>query len=194
MLVFLALPAGAAQTGPSSKTVVGVPGTKNPVATSTNSASTPLPAGSTQSVTLAWNPSTSSDISGYNLYYGVASHVYTNVLSCGNVSKATISGLRNGATYYFAAKARNAAGVESDFSNEATYVVPIPAPMLESAVRSKTAFTFNVNGVFGNTYVIQASTNMVKWVSLKTNTAPFTFVDSQANQFKQRFYRAVSVQ
>jgi len=181
-------------SGSPAVPVSGMPGSKNPVATSTNPASTTLPAGATQRVTLAWNPSTSSDIAGYNLYYGVASHVYTNVLSFGNVAKATISGLRDGTTYYFAAKARNASGAESDFSNEASYAVPTPAAVLGSAVRSKSSFTFNVNGVSGNTYVVQASTNMVNWVSLKTNIAPFTFVDSQANQFKQRFYRSVFVQ
>ena len=180
--------------GSSSIPVSGVPGSKNPVATSTKSASTGSPAGATQSVTLAWNPSTSSNIAGYNLYYGVASHVYTNMLCFGNVAKAIISGLRDGTTYYFAAKARDASGVESDFSNEASYVVATPAALLGSVVRSRSGFSFNVNGVSGSTYVVQGSTDLVNWVPLETNTAPFTFMDSQANQFNQRFYRSVSVQ
>ena len=61
-------------------------------------ASMALPAGATQSVTLAWNPSTSSDIAGYNLYYGVACRLYTNVVSFGNVTNAAISGLLDGTT------------------------------------------------------------------------------------------------
>ena len=206
-----AVPAAAAvagsavdSNGASSVPASGMPGSKKPVATSTVPAPAALPAGTTQSVTLAWNPSSSSDISGYNLYYGTACHAYTNVLSLGNVTKATISGLRGGITYYFAAKARNASCVESDFSNETSYAVPAttalvhtshtPAAFLGSAVRSGSGFTFNINGVAGNTYVVQASTNLVNWVPLETNTAPFTFLDSQANQFKQRFYRSVSVQ
>jgi Fibronectin type III domain/Immunoglobulin domain len=95
----------------------------------------PFSACATQSVTLAWNPSTNADIAGYNIYYGVASRAYTNQLSVGNVTTATISGLVEGVTYYFAAKAYNGSGVESDFSNEATYTVPGPAnpqPMLNS--------------------------------------------------------------
>src|SRR5215831_15640133 len=42
--------------------------------------------GQTQpSVTLAWDPSTASDVSGYKVYYGGASQTYTNTISVGNV-------------------------------------------------------------------------------------------------------------
>lgn len=40
-------------------------------------------------------------------------------------------------------------------------------------------------------YIVQISTDLMNWVSVKTNTAPFTFVDGDAGQFNQRFYRAV---
>ena len=43
----------------------------------------------------------------------------------------------------------------------------------------------------GTTYVIEASTDLVNWVPVHTNTAPFTFVDTNASQFDQRFYRSV---
>ncbi|MDE3067237.1 MAG: immunoglobulin domain-containing protein [Verrucomicrobiota bacterium] len=77
------------------------------------------------SVTLAWNPSTNSDVAGYSIYYGVASHIYDNAISVGNVTNATISGLAGGVTYYFAAKASDTSGALSDFSNEASYAVPL---------------------------------------------------------------------
>jgi hypothetical protein len=32
--------------------------------------------------------------------------------------------------------------------------------------------------------------NLVSWASVLTNTAPFMFVDTNASQFKQRFYRS----
>ncbi|MGA2245466.1 MAG: LamG domain-containing protein [Verrucomicrobiota bacterium] len=38
---------------------------------------------------------------------------------------------------------------------------------------------------------MQASTNLVEWVALGTNTVPFTFVDSDMGQSNERFYRAV---
>ena len=51
-------------------------------------------------------------------------------------------------------------------------------------------FALTVSGVSGYKYVVQVSTNLASWVSVLTNTAPFTFVDVNASQFSQRFYRA----
>jgi len=85
-------------------------------------------------VVLAWNPSVSTDVMGYNIYYGVACGVYNDEISvAGSTStNATITGLAAGTTYYFAATAVNSLGVESPFSNETTYSVPTnsdpPAP------------------------------------------------------------------
>ncbi len=83
-----------------------------------------LPALATQSVTLAWNPSTDSTVVGYNIYYGGASHNYTNTLSAGNATNMTIPGLAGGTTYYFAATSYNGSGVQSPFSSEVSYLVP----------------------------------------------------------------------
>ena len=77
-----------------------------------------------QSATLNWDPSTDSNVAGYNIYYGTASHTYTNVIVLGNVTNTTVTGLIEGATYFFAATTYNASGVESGFSNEASYAVP----------------------------------------------------------------------
>ncbi len=44
-----------------------------------------------------------------------------------------------------------------------------------------------------STYVIEASTDLMNWVPVATNTLPFTFVDPDASQFNQRFYRSVYV-
>lgn len=77
-----------------------------------------------QSVTLTWFPSTDTNAAGYNIYYGGASGDYTNMLSVGNETAATIFGLSDGTTYYFSATTVTAAGTESPFSNEATYIIP----------------------------------------------------------------------
>jgi hypothetical protein len=77
------------------------------------------------SVALAWNPSSSTNVAGYKIYYGVACSVYTNAISVGNSTNATVTGLVEGATYYFAATAVDALGVESPFSNETSYSVPV---------------------------------------------------------------------
>src|SRR5262245_58719956 len=80
-----------------------------------------------QSVTLQWNPSTDPSVTGYNIYYGAASRTYTNKIDVGNTTNATISGLVEGVTYYFAATAYNILGAESDYSAEVSYTVPLPA-------------------------------------------------------------------
>src|SRR5438132_3961201 len=76
------------------------------------------------SVSLAWDPSTGSDVAGYNVYYGIASHSYTNFVSVGNNTNATIPGLIPGTTYFLAATAYDTLGLESDFSNE-TNAAPV---------------------------------------------------------------------
>ena len=81
------------------------------------------------SVTLAWNPSTSTQVAGYYLYYGAASGVYTNQLRPGNATQATVSGLKAGVRYYFAVTAYTTIGLESAYSGEISYA-PSSPPIL----------------------------------------------------------------
>ena len=78
------------------------------------------------SVTLAWDPSASSGIAAYRLYEGGASRTYTNVIAAGNATTATAPNLLSGATYYFAVTAVDSTGLESAYSNEIIYTVPLP--------------------------------------------------------------------
>jgi hypothetical protein len=80
----------------------------------------------TPRVTLTWSPSSDTNVIGYKIYYGAASRTYTNLVNVANTNTATISGLMSGATYYFAATAYGISGVESDYSNECSYTVPLP--------------------------------------------------------------------
>ncbi len=78
------------------------------------------------SVTLAWDPSPDASVVAYKVYYGPTSRSYTNSLQVGNVTNASIVGLIEGATYYFGATALDSSGLESDFSNETLFTVPVP--------------------------------------------------------------------
>ena len=79
------------------------------------------------SVLLAWNPSISTNIVGYNIYYGTPSDVYTNItfVSGSTVTNVTVTNLVEGTTYYFAATSVDSFGGESPFSDEVSYSVPI---------------------------------------------------------------------
>jgi hypothetical protein len=54
---------------------------------------------------------------------------------------------------------------------------------------SSNGFTLQLQGVPGFGYVIEASTNLYDWVPLLTNTAPFSFTDTNAAGYSRRFYR-----
>ena len=75
-------------------------------------------------ITLAWDANTEPDLSGYKVYSGTASRSYSGSVDVGNWTRCVMGGLEPGRTYYFAAKAYNAAGAESDYSTEVVYSVP----------------------------------------------------------------------
>ncbi len=84
-----------------------------------------------------------------------------------------------------------------DFTIEGI-INPISTPNSPVVLASPTVlpgnqFQFTVTGAAGSNYVVQVSTNLsgTNWVSLFTNTSPFTFTDSNASILPQGFYRAV---
>ncbi len=81
--------------------------------------------GFAKSVTLAWDPSTDPTVAGYNIYCGSSSRNYTNITDAGVRTSVTMSNLVPGATYYFAATTYTLSGLESDYSAETAYAVPI---------------------------------------------------------------------
>jgi predicted RNA-binding protein with TRAM domain len=76
------------------------------------------------SAALQWNPNTDPSVTGYNLYYGGATRAYTNMLPVGDTTSATVEGLVEGKTYFFAVTAYDFNGDESDYSAETVYIVP----------------------------------------------------------------------
>ena len=164
------------------------------------------------SVTLAWNPSISTNVVGYNVYYGLASGVYGSVKSVTG-SNTTMTGLAAGTTYYFAATVVDALGVESPFSNETSYTTGVstvrirtaPAgrfvltastsaptrPMIRTAPAGQ--FVLTVSGLIGQTYEVEATQDLATWSAIGTVTLGASgssdFTDTNAASFPQRFYR-----
>lgn len=71
-----------------------------------------------------------------------------------------------------------------------------PVQLSAPAMLANGSFQFMFSGPPANGYWIQASTNLVDWLTLETNS-PFTgqvdFTDSAATNFSQRFYRGILV-
>jgi hypothetical protein len=141
-------------------------------------------------VTLAWNPSTSTNIVGYNVYYGLASGVYNSVESVTGTN-VIIIGLAAGTTYYFAATAVDALGVESPFSNVASFTTGVPTVRVRTAAAGQ--FVMTVSGFIGQTYDIEATQDLITWIVIGTFTVDASgsmdFTDTNAASFPQRFYR-----
>jgi hypothetical protein len=85
----------------------------------------PLYAGS---VTVTWDPNTEPDVTGYVVFYGTQSGVYTFSQAVGNVTAATIDDLSAGQTYYFAVQAVSTSGLTSPLSNEVSTTIPTTSP------------------------------------------------------------------
>jgi Fibronectin type III domain/Bacterial Ig domain len=79
-----------------------------------------------QNVTLAWDPSPDSTVTGYQLQYGTSSGIYTTTIDVGNSTTATVSNLTSGTTYFFVVTAYNAASLISPPSNEASFTFMVP--------------------------------------------------------------------
>ena len=69
-------------------------------------------------VTIEWNANTEQNLGGYIIYQGTYSRDYDASIDVGNWTSATIAGLDDNETYYFAVTAYDTNGNESGYSNE----------------------------------------------------------------------------
>jgi hypothetical protein len=79
-------------------------------------------------VNLWWNASTSTSVSGYNVYRGTsASGPYSKLNAALNPSMSYSDGtVQSGTTYYYVTTAVDSSGVESSYSNQVQAVIPFP--------------------------------------------------------------------
>ena len=73
-------------------------------------------------------------------------------------------------------------------------IAPVSVRLGAIAFSNNGVVQFELSGVQGRQYVVQASTNLVDWTNLQTNvanTATALFTDPAVANFKQRFYRAL---
>jgi hypothetical protein len=150
------------------------------------------------SLALSWNQNLDADIAGYKIYYGTSSRAYTNTVDTGSETSATAVNLVEGATYYFAVTAYNNAGLESDFSDEFTYLVPMPLSQVDMLLGSNGRVVLRVTSFAGGTYDIEATEDLKTWAVIGTVAVgaggSSDFKDTNANAFSKRFYRTVETQ
>lgn len=124
-------------------------------------------------ITLAWDANAEPDLSGYKVYSGTASRSYSGSVDVGNWTSCVMGGLEPGKTYYFAAKAYNATGSESDYSMEVAYNVPAAC----SFSLSPGSQSYTASGGTGSVSVTAASTcswtaaSSAAWLAVTAGTS-----------------------
>ena len=134
-----------------------------------SAAGLPSSASASVSAQLSWIASSASNVTGYNIYYGSASRQYTNMVAIGNVTNAMIPGLVQNTTYFFAAKARDDAGDQSTFSNEAAFAGVSGTPngtfrlktLLDSTNTDPLTYSLDASAPPGAT--INSATGVISW-------------------------------
>jgi hypothetical protein len=138
------------------------------------------PAGWAQTVSLAWDANTETDLAGYIVAYGTQSGQYTTTLDVGNQTMYSLSSLPGGQRYYFAVQAYNTSGMTSPFSAEVNaYLNPTaPAPTI-------TSVTPSTGPTSGGTTVVVAGANFQSGAVVRFDGTPatsVTFVSATALQ------------
>lgn len=148
-----------------------------------------------ESVSLAWNPVTTTQVSGYAFYLGNTNGVYASRFDVGTNTAITLTGLKEGQTNFFAVAAYDSARIESAPSQAASYIVP-GLVRLVGPPKSGGHATVSFPVAIGHSYQILASTNLQTWTSIgqtttSTSNAWFSFQDPQTGPFARRFYRLI---
>jgi len=113
----------------------------------------------------------------------------TNIVGATNSSLVLTNVQLNQSGTYFAQVSTAYTTVTSSNATFSVYASAVPV-MNAFAFSPDSGVTFSVTGVPAYHYSVQASTNLIDWVSLITNSSPFNFTDTNLN-FPQRFYRSV---
>ncbi|PYJ80629.1 MAG: hypothetical protein DME22_23770, partial [Verrucomicrobia bacterium] len=145
-------------------------------------------------------PQSQAVIAGNNVTFssvaiGTPTPTYQWKFNGSNITGATSSSYtKNNVTTNDAGNYTVVASNSAGSTTSATAVLTVyntAAATLSSSAYSNNQFQFSLTGVPGYTYIVQASTNLTSWISVKTNTSPFTFTDTQATNYPYRFYRAI---
>ena len=119
-----------------------------------------------QQAHFSWVPNQETNLAGYKIYYGTVSGAYDHVVDVGNpviqgdTVQATVGGLADETTYYFAATAYDRYGFESDYSGEVVWTSPSANNIVLSTAYSNpiTVVMEHTYSQIGNNYNIRILT------------------------------------
>jgi hypothetical protein len=84
------------------------------------------------------------------------------------------------------------AGFTNSVATTASFTIRPPIYFSSHGSYSNGTFQVQFSGLAGQSYVFEASTNLINWTYLSTNVAPsniFLLIDPRATNFPYRFYR-----
>ena len=121
----------------------------------------------------------------------------TNLLQSGTNNTLTLPPVLASNAGSYSVVVTNAYGSVTSAVAALVVNVPLTAPQIMADSSgfgfSSGQFGFNLSGAFGQTIIVDGSTNLVDWTPLFTNTvggSPFSFRDPASSGARWRFYRA----
>ena len=146
-----------------------------------------------QSVSLAWDANSETDVIGYIVYMGTVSGSYPITNYVGQATSATVSGLQPGGIYYFVVTAYTASGLESTPSEEIVYQAPGLAPKPQISMAGGT-ISVKFPAISGKTYVVEYKNSLTdaEWTPLASiagSDGLMTVTDATSSEAPARFYR-----
>ena len=97
-----------------------------------------------------------------------------------------------GSNFTFFAKGDYASDGHPRAPLNALEIVPVNVvPWLADPMNAGGQFQFVLNGASNANYIVQASTNLMNWAAIRTNSAPAQISDPAATNFPRRFYLAL---
>lgn len=112
------------------------------------------------SVSLAWDASPSSGITGYKIYWGTVTGTYPNSVVAGTGLAYTVTGLNENTRYFFVATALRGSE-ESGYSNEVNTLTPY-GPLLPPSLKQVVSAVAILNSVKMDLASVQKTVPMNK--------------------------------
>jgi hypothetical protein len=156
-----------------------------------------VPLLASQTLTLAWEPSTDAAVKGYRIHCQIVDSTNAFTVDAGSATLFAVTGLSETVTYTFFVTAYDRNGLESDPSNAVEYTVPLGA--IDAAMTrdqsGRPVMKFSAGGVPGQRLALQSSSDLLTWKTVWTGTlgGALSCAVTNSTSARKEFYRTVCV-